>query len=156
MRREKICAVLSILVIFVGIGNVGGYIFDSENIRQIFKQTAASPLPLPFNDILGNQHNFSYSMHFVVYEQSGRQLDYQVSEIFIEGPHRRKITYASAFLFAPTHALFALNTLQYGFCSSKRPLVKDLATHPQSVDVYIKSRIPELEKEWLTTIVCSN
>lgn len=90
--------VFPILVVAIGLCSCVGFMLQHSMIHQIGIASAASPLPIPFTDIEGTQHNFAYR-----YELSVTAVDGSIhtEDLYIKnivGPHRRIVIYEIAIL----------------------------------------------------------
>lgn len=157
MSRDWYYTLISLFVVVLGCMNAIIFAFnlDSDSLRNVVRQTAASPLPRPFTDMRGHQQNFSYDVYFVVHHTDGTKYTAEVMDVALSGPHKRKIVYIAAILNAPKDSAFTQTTLQYGFCSTAHPYLGNVTMIPGRVDVHMRSRIPGVTQEWIVPILCS-
>lgn len=153
----QIKTILSLVVIAIGLLSSIGWLSKSDAITRLGLSSTISPLPLPFIDHRGWQENFANTITFNISLKNGQERVVTGNKLYIKGPHKRKIPYIGALIFAPAQNQQIKQTLNYAFCSSERPVARELGIEEEieSVRITGNSKTPGHPDHWEVELICA-
>lgn len=153
MKRWMELIVLPTLVVSTGLLSCVGYLFSVPSLQQLGILSASAPLPIPFTDRNGDEHNFAYRYTMTVETIQGETVTVPMRLSDMHGPHRRIVMYEIAAIIWPRSSFLMTAMLSY-ICQAE-PLHRDLdGMQPNRVSLDMYGPEDDQSSVQEITIVC--
>jgi hypothetical protein len=150
---------LYLLIVFVGLLQILGYVLQNKIIRGIGSALTASPLPIVFTEVKGIE-TFASDFEVAVKRRDGSEDHIKITPALyseLSGPYNRRNVYGACFAYGPVLPdSITRPILNYGFCSEK-VLLKEMridADTGSQVSINIRTRTAGRNDHWEIKVIC--
>lgn len=158
MKKLKLRNILYLLLIFLGLLQSFGHIFQSISFKGIGAASVASPLPIVFTRVRGVETFASeFSVDYLTKDSVQHRLEI-TPEVYsrLSGPYNRRNVYGAAFAYGPLMPFELRHRVyHFGLCSPGT-LLKDFGINEKisEATIHIKSKTAGSDDEWSFVVSC--